>query len=96
MGGFGDIYPMAQLFWNCGSYNWMPYVTGDVPVGNYLPRRLSNLGLGHGAIDVGGAYTYLDTSKGWEISATVGVTYNMKNFGTDDTSSIESDLDVGL
>ena len=58
--GFGDIYPMAQLFWNKGPHNWMAYVTGSVPVGNFLPRRLSNLGRGHGAIDVGGA-TYIST-----------------------------------
>lgn len=94
--GFGDIYPMAQLFWNKGPHNWMAYVTGSVPVGSYAPRRLSNLGLGHGAIDVGGAYTYLDTSTGWEFSATAGVTYNIKNVETDYTSGIDSHLDVGV
>lgn len=94
--GFGDIYPMAQLFWSAGSSNWMAYVTGDVPVGSYDPQRLSNLGLGHGAIDVGGAYTYLNTTTGWEFSATAGVTYNMKNVETDYTSGIDSHLDVGI
>lgn len=94
--GFGDIYPMAQLFWSAGPNNWMAYVTGDVPVGSYDPQRLSNLGLGHGAIDVGGAYTYLNTTTGWEFSATAGVTYNMKNVETNYTSGIDSHLDVGV
>lgn len=94
--GFGDIYPAAQLFWNNGAHNIMAYVTGDVPVGGYDPERLSNLGLGHGAIDVGGAYTYLNTSTGWEFSATVGLTYNLKNFETDYTSGLDSHIDIGM
>lgn len=94
--GFGDLYPMAQLFWNKGVHNWMAYVTGDIPVGAYDPDRLSNLGLGHAAIDVGGAYTYLDTTTGWEFSATAGLTYNFENTETDYTSGIDSHLDVGM
>lgn len=94
--GFGDIFPEAQLFWTHGNHNWMTYVTGDIPIGNYQPERLANLGLGHGAIDVGGAYTYLNTSTGWEFSATAGVTYNFENPQTDYTSGIDSHLDVGI
>jgi hypothetical protein len=33
----------------------MAYVTGYLPVGSYSSTRLSNIGLGHTAIDVGGA-----------------------------------------
>jgi hypothetical protein len=32
----------------------MTYLTGDIPVGAYDPTRLSNLGIGHAAIDGGG------------------------------------------
>jgi hypothetical protein len=74
MTGFGDRYPTAQLFWNRGLHSWMAYFTGDIPVGDYDPDRLSNLGLGHAAIDAGGAYTYLNATTGWEISATAGLT----------------------
>jgi len=63
--GFGDVYPTAQLFWNKGEHNWMAYLTGDIPVGSYDPNRLSNLGIGHAALDGGGAYTYLDSKTGW-------------------------------
>jgi hypothetical protein len=38
----------------------MTYVTGDIPVGAYDPTRLANLGIGHGAIDGGGGYTYFN------------------------------------
>jgi hypothetical protein len=95
--GFGDLYPTAQLFWNEGGvHNWMAYLTGDIPVGAYDPDRLANLGLGHAAIDAGGAYTYLDTKTGWEFSATAGLTYNFENTDTDYTSGIDSHLDVGM
>jgi hypothetical protein len=33
----------------------MAYITGDIPVGSYDPNRLSAIGIGHGAIDGGGA-----------------------------------------
>src|SRR5215469_993430 len=58
VGGFGDLYPLATLKWNDGSNNYMTYLTGDIPVGNYSPTRLANIGLGHSAIDGGGGYTY--------------------------------------
>ena len=95
--GFGDLYPTAQLFWNNGGvHNWMAYLTGDIPMGAYDPDRLANLGLGHAAIDAGGAYTYLNTKTGWEFSATAGLTYNFENDDTDYTSGINSHLDVGM
>ena len=94
--GFGDLYPTAQLFWNKGVHNWMTYVTGNIPVGSYDPDRLANLGLGHAAIDAGGAYTYLNAETGWEFSATAGLTYNFENEDTDYTSGIDSHLDLGV
>src|SRR6516162_1332487 len=51
--GFGDLLPIFTLRWNAGVNNYMVYLTGDVPVGAYYPSRLSNLGIGHGAVDGG-------------------------------------------
>ena len=93
--GFGDLFPTAQLFWNQGVHNYMTYVTGNVPVGSYDPNRLSNLGLGHAAIDVGGAYTYLDLDAGAEFSATGGMTFNFENPDTNYTNGNSLHLDVG-
>jgi hypothetical protein len=50
--GFGDLYPQVSLRWNSGVSNFMTYLLGDVPVGTYGSSRLSNFGIGHGAIDV--------------------------------------------
>ena len=55
-----DLLPQLALKWNQGVNNYMVYGTGDIPVGAYDPNRLANIGLGHGAIDGGGGYTYFD------------------------------------
>src|SRR6267154_1695168 len=80
--GFGDLYPQASLKWNMGVNNFMTYITGDIPVGNYNSTSVSNLGLGHGAIDAGGGYTYFNPATGHEFSAVAGFTYNFKNTAT--------------
>jgi hypothetical protein len=77
--GFGDVYPLATLRWNNGVHNVMTYVFGDVPVGAYDSTRLSNIGVGHGAIDIGGGYTYLNPQTGHEFSGVLGFTYNFAN-----------------
>ena len=33
--GVGDLYPMATLRWNSGVNNFMIFVDGDIPVGQY-------------------------------------------------------------
>jgi hypothetical protein len=42
--GFGDVTPLATLYWNKGVHNFMVYGTGNLPVGAYQSTRLSNLG----------------------------------------------------
>ena len=93
--GGSDLYPTAQLFWNFGVHNVMAYLAGDIPVGSYDPNPLSNIGIGHGAIDGGGAYTYLNTKTGTEVSATLGFTGNFENPSTNYTNGIDSHLDFG-
>lgn len=91
---FGDLYPMASLGWNKGVHNWKVYLTGDIPVGAYQSSRLANVGLGHGAIDGGGAYTYLDPTKGREFSATIGFTGNFENTQTRYTNGVDFHVDL--
>jgi hypothetical protein len=93
--GFGDLYPQATLRWNQGVNNFMTYVTGDIPVGAYDPNRLANLGIGHGAIDAGGGYTYFNPQTGHEFSAVLGLTYNFKNPDTQYQNGVDLHLDWG-
>jgi hypothetical protein len=94
--GGTDLYPFASLAWANGNNNWMTYVTGDIPTGAYQASRLSNLGIGHGAIDAGGGYTYLNDKTGLEFSAVAGLTYNWENTHTNYKNGVDSHLDWAL
>ena len=93
---YGDLYPTFKLKWNNGVHNYMVYGAGDIPVGDYNANRLANLGIGHGAIDFGGGYTYLNPASGVELSAVGGFTYNFKNPTTQYQSGIDFHLDWGV
>jgi hypothetical protein len=64
-------------------------------VGAYQTTRLSNLGLGHGAMDAGGGYTYYNEDTGYEFSAVAGLTYNLLNTSTNYQSGVDFHLDWG-
>ena len=65
--GLGDIFPAASLRWNSGVNNFMTYLTGNLTTGLYHSQSIANLGIGHNAIDAGGAYTYFDQKTGHEV-----------------------------
>lgn len=95
--GFADLFPMAQLFWSDdSSHHWMAYVQAGIPVGSYDPNRLSNLGAGHGAIDIGGGYTYLNETSGLEFSISSGLTANFRNDDTGFKNGTNWHVDVGV
>ena len=94
--GFTDLYPIASLAWDKGNDNWMIYITGDIPTGDYDPNRLSNIGIGHGAVDAGGGYTYFNQTSGREFSAVAGATYKMENSDTDYQNGVDVHLDWGV
>ena len=93
--GFGDLSPEATLRWNSGVNNWMIYATGNIPVGQYASTSLANIGIGHGAIDGGGGYTYFDQQTGHEFSIVTGLTGNFINQSTGYTNGIDWHLDWG-
>src|SRR5208282_1838003 len=91
----GDLFPQGTLKWNQGVNNFMIYGTGDIPVGDYNEARLANLGLGHGAIDGGAGYTYLNPANRLEFSAVTGMTYNFINPHTQYQNGLDAHLDTG-
>jgi hypothetical protein len=91
----GDLYPMMSLKWHDGVNNYVTYLTGDIPVGDYNPNSLANLGIGHGAIDGGGGYTYFNPVSGYEFSGVAGFTYNFKNPDTQYQSGVDFHFDWG-
>jgi hypothetical protein len=93
--GFGDLYPQFSLRWNAGVHNYMTYITGDIPVGAYSSTRLANIGIGHGAIDAGGGYTYFNPQTGHEFSGVLGFTYNFENTATQYQNGVDMHFDWG-
>jgi hypothetical protein len=91
----GDLLPQASLRWNAGVHNFMAYVMGDVPVGAYDPM-LANRGVGHGAVDGGVGYTYLNHQTGNEFCLVTGLTYNFKNTNTNYQNGIDWHADWGM
>ena len=91
----GDLAPQATLKWNQGVNNYMVYGTGGIPVGDYNSSRLANLGIGHGSIDGGAGYTYLNPENRLEFSAVVGMTYNLTNPSTQYQNGLDVHLDTG-
>jgi hypothetical protein len=81
------------LKWNQGVHNYMVYGFGDIPVGAYDSTRLSNIGIGHGGIDGGAGYTYLNPATGIEFSGITGFTYNFKNTTTQYQNGIDFHFD---
>lgn len=93
--GFGDLIPQFSLRWNAGVSNYMTYIAGDIPVGTYDSMQLANLGIGHGAIDAGGGYTYFNPQTGHEFSGVLGFTYNLKNTTTQYQNGVDMHFDWG-
>ena len=75
---FGDPAPQLSLEWNQGVNNYMVYSRGGIPVGDYNPDRIVNLGDGHASWDNGFGYAYFNTTTGIEFTAVSGLTYNFK------------------
>jgi hypothetical protein len=73
----------------------MTYLTGNIPVGAYSPVRLSNIGIGHSALDGGAGYTYFNEQTGYEFSAVAGLTYNFINPHTQYQNGVDVHLDWG-
>jgi hypothetical protein len=94
--GVGDLYPIFNLRWNEGVNNFMTYVTGDLPVGLYDRTSLSNIGIGHYALDGGVGYTYFNPATGHELSAVAGLTNNFVNPYTNYQNGVDFHLDWGV
>jgi hypothetical protein len=93
--GVADLVPQFAVRWNAGVNNYMAYITGDIPVGDYSSNNLANIGIGHGALDGGVGYTYFDPKTGHEFSAVAGLTGNFENTSTNYTNGIDFHLDWG-
>jgi hypothetical protein len=93
---YGDLFPQATLKWNQGVHNYMVYGMMNLPMGDYDPNRLVNLGLGHWSTDGGAGYTYFNPQTGNEFSVVTGLTYNFINPSLGYQNGVDWHADWGL
>jgi hypothetical protein len=91
--GGSDLYPIGTLKWNRGVHNFMAYMMGGLPTGDYTAGRLANIGTNHYSLDAGGGYTYLNPKTGHEFSAVLGFTKNFENKDTNYKNGTDAHLD---
>ncbi len=87
--GLGDSAITALLGWHAGFHHWNVSATGVIPTG---ARPLAFMGLNRPGVDVKGAYTYLNTQTGTEVSGAAGFTFNFINTATDYLTGTEFHL----
>jgi hypothetical protein len=94
--GISNMYPYGEIAWNQENHNWLVYIMGGIPFGNYNPKNINNFGTGHYALDLGFGYTYWNKVTGWEGSGLLGLTYNFINPQTDYKNGLDSHLDYAI
>ena len=85
---------MATLGWSKDEVFWRIYSLLNIPIGDYQKRRLSNIAFHRWAGDVGAAATWLDPTTGFELSSTIGFTFNGENPSTNYTTGTEFHAEV--
>jgi hypothetical protein len=78
-----DFFLNAFVGWHSGNFHWQLGIGGIIPSGTYVAGQLSNVSLSRPAIDLFGAFTWLDPALGWDLSAAAGFTFNQTNTATD-------------
>jgi hypothetical protein len=76
---FGDPVPGVTLGWHEGNWHWNVGTLVNVPIGFWERGNLSNIGFNRWAVDVNGAFTWLDPKIGLEVSNAAGFTFNGEN-----------------
>jgi hypothetical protein len=79
----GDPLVGAFLGWEANNFHWQVGTLINVPIGDYQDGEISNIAFHHWGADVFAAGTWLDPTKGLDLSAVVGMTFNAENPATD-------------
>lgn len=93
---FGDPQPFMFIGWTHGSWHWKLASLLNVPIGAYDADNLANMGFNRWAVDVHGAFTWLDPNIGFEVSSNAGFTFNWENPDTDYKTGTEFHVEFAL
>lgn len=90
---FGDPVANVLIGWHEGNWHWSLGALVNIPVGPWDNDSITNVSFHHWGLDTTGAVTWLDATKGHEISVAAGVTYNWENPDTDYKTGTEFHLE---
>ncbi|MGX1307093.1 hypothetical protein AB7M35_001813 [Amorphus suaedae] len=79
----GDPVVGASIGWHAGNFHWTAGTLVNVPIGDYQEGQIANLAFHRWGMDLYGAATWLDMTRGIDLSAALGVTFNGENPATD-------------
>ncbi len=89
----GDPVFSGMLGWESGRFRATGIVSVNTPIGDYHKGALANISFNRWATDVTGAATWLDTERGLDLSAAIGVTFNGENPATNYRTGTELHLE---
>lgn len=90
---FGDPFVGAVLGWDHGNFHWNLNAAVNIPAGAYREGELANIALNRPALDITGAFTWMDPEIGLEVSLASGVTFNWTNTVTNYRTGTELHLE---
>lgn len=76
---FGDPFVTAILGWDHWNFHWNFNAGVNIPAGAYREGELANIATNRPALDLTGAFTWMDPQIGLEVSVAAGVTFNWTN-----------------
>ena len=79
----GDPVVGASVGWHAGNFHWTAGTLVNVPVGDYQDGEIANIAFHRWGMDLYGAATWLDMTRGIDLSAALGITVNGENPATD-------------
>lgn len=93
---FGDPLLNAVIGWQEGNWHWNVGALLNVPIGPWDLESISNIAFNRWALDTTAAVTWLDMSRGHEVSVAAGFTFNGENPDTDYKTGTEFHVEWAL
>jgi hypothetical protein len=93
---FGDPVLNALIGWHQGNWHWTVGALLNVPIGPWDTESISNVSFHHWGLDTTAAVTWLDPTRGHEVSVAAGFTFNWENPDTDYKTGTEFHVEWAL
>lgn len=83
IGTIADPVLGAFVGWNDGRLHWQVGVAANIPIGDYAEGSLANVSFHRWVGDLYSTLTWMDPDTGFDLTTTLGLTFNGTNEATD-------------